>query len=187
MKSGMIGKILAAALLLGAGSAAAASRPSAAPKGDADITQRVAHEVAMYPYYSVWDIVNVQVTDGQAQLTGAVTMPFKKDDIEHAVKRVAGVTGVSDQIEVLPPSSADAQLRQRIARAIYSDPAFAPYAGLRVPPIHIIVDNGRVTLVGVVSSEMEKNIAGVRASGAGNSFGPVVNNLVVENPPARKS
>jgi len=131
--------------------------------------------------------VNVQVSGGQAQLTGAVTMPFKKDDIERAVKRVPGVTGVSDRIEVLPPSSADAQLRQRIARAIYSDPALSPYAGLRVPPIHIIVDNGRVTLEGVVSSEMEKNIAGIRASGAGNSFGPVVNNLVVENPPARKS
>ena len=87
----------------------------------------------------------------------------------------------------MPLSSFDDQLRLRLARAIYSDPALSRYAYMAHPPVHILVDNGRVTLVGVVDTQMEKNIAGMRASGAGLSFGPVVNDLVVENPPARKS
>lgn len=188
MKSGIAGKILAAALLLGAGSAVAASRHTApAPQTDSDIALRIAHAVAMYPRYSIWDAVYVQVTNGQAQLSGAVNQPFKKDDIERIVKEVPGVVGVADQVKVLPLSPIDDQLRLRLARAIYGDPTLSRYAGLAAPPIHILVENGHVTLDGVVSNEMEKNIAGIRASGAGMSFGPVVNNLVVENPPARKS
>jgi hyperosmotically inducible protein len=80
----------------------------------------------------------------------------------------------------------DDQLRRQVARAIYRDPMFTSYAMEPVPTIHIIVDNGHVTLEGVVRTDMEKNVAGVRASGAGLSFGKVTNNLQVENP-AHKS
>jgi osmotically-inducible protein OsmY len=74
----------------------------------------------------------------------------------------------------------------RIARAIYSDPALSRYAIQAIPPIHIIVNNGHVTLDGVVNNDLEKQVAGMRASTAGLSFGPVVNNLRVENSSLKK-
>ena len=80
----------------------------------------------------------------------------------------------------------DNRLRMQVARAIYRDPVLSRYGMQSVPPIHIIVDNGHVTLEGVVSTEMEKNVAGIRASGAGLSFGQVTNNLRVENPSVHK-
>jgi hyperosmotically inducible protein len=97
------------------------------------------------------------------------------------------VASVTNELKVLPLSSHDDRLRLQIARAIYSDPALIRYRNMALPPIHIIVDNGRVTLTGSVNSTLEKQVAGMRASGAGLSFGPVVNNLEVENPPAKKS
>ena len=141
----------------------------------------------MYPRYTIWDDVSFRVTAGQVELIGAVSQPYKKNDIEHLVRKVPGVTSVSDEIKVLPLSDQDDRLRQQVARAIYRDPVFTRYAIEPHPPIHIIVDNGHVTLTGLVSTETEKQIAGVRASTAGLSFGPVVNNLQVENPPAKKS
>ena len=83
-------------------------------------------------------------------------------------------------------SSFDDRLRIQIARAIYGDPALSRYALGANPPIHIIVDNGHVTLTGWVNSDMEKQIAGMRASGAGLSFGAVTNNLQVEHPTAKR-
>jgi hyperosmotically inducible protein len=76
----------------------------------------------------------------------------------------------------------DDRLRLQVARAIYRDPVLSRYGIQAVPPIHIIVDNGHVTLEGVVNNEMEKNVAGIRASAAGLSFGQVTNNLQVERP-----
>jgi hyperosmotically inducible protein len=113
---------------------------------------------------------------------GAVTQPFKKSDIEHIVAKLPGVTSVTDNIEVLPLSPNDNLLRRQVAAALFRDPVFRTYATEPVPAIHIIVDNGHVTLTGVVANDFEKNLAGVRASGAGLSFGPVVNNLQVEHP-----
>jgi hyperosmotically inducible protein len=187
MKRWMLGPALLAALLPGAALFGANSTPPAAPQTDAGLTARVAHEIVMYPWYGVWDAVDIQVDNGHVALSGAVNQPVKKSDIESLVARVPGVAGVSNEIKVLPLSGFDDQLRLRLARAIYSDPALSRYAYLAQPPVHILVENGHVTLVGVVNSQLEKNIAGARASGAGLSFGPVTNNLVVENPPAKKS
>jgi hyperosmotically inducible periplasmic protein len=97
-------------------------------------------------------------------------------------QRVPGVRSVTNDLEVLPLSNFDDQLRIQVARAIYRDPVLSRYGIQAVPPIHIIVDNGHVTLEGVVNNDMEKNVAGIRANGAGLSFGSVVNNLRVENP-----
>lgn len=186
MKSRMLGQVLTAVLMVN-GAAFAAHKPSSAvPKTDAEIAARVAHEIAMYPYYGMWDSVNAQVADGRVTLSGAVNQAFKKDEIARLVKEAPGVTGVDSQIEVLPLSPLDDQLRLRIARSIYGDPALSRFAGLAAPPIRIIVENGHVTLNGVVESELQKTVAGVRASTAGLSFGPVVNNLVVTDPPAKK-
>jgi hyperosmotically inducible protein len=187
MKRWILGPALMAALLPATALYGANTKSAAAPQTDAGLAASVAHEIVMYPWYDVWDAVDLQVKDGHVALSGAVNQPFKKRDIERFVAQVPGVAGVSSEIQVLPLSSFDDQLRLRLARAIYGDPMLARYAYLAHPPVHILVDNGHVTLVGVVNSEMEKNIAGVRASGAGLSFGPVINNLVVENPPAKKS
>ena len=178
---------IATALLLTAGMAGAANRSNpAGPVTDADLERQITHELRMYPQYSIWDDVNFQVRNGQVALTGAVNQPFKKSDIERIVQRVPGVVSVADQVRVLPLSPFDDRLRIQVARAVYGHPALNRYALQSVGPIHIIVENGHVTLTGVVNNDLEKNIAGMRANGAGLSFGAVTNNLQVENP-ARKS
>ena len=186
MKLRMLGQVSLAALLLNGAALAANKQGPAAPKTDAEIAVRVAHEIAMYPFYGIWDNVGVQVVNGRVSLSGAVNQPFKKDEIARIVKEVPGVTGVDGQIKVLPLSNQDDRLRLQVARSIYSDPALSRYAGLAAPPIHIIVENGHVTLAGVVESQLQKIVAGMRASTVGMSFGPVVNNLVVADPPAKK-
>jgi hyperosmotically inducible protein len=180
------GRFLAAALLVGAGVMGAATRDSGAvPGSDADLANRVRHEIVMYPYYSIWDDISFRVSNGQVELMGAVNQPFKKADVQRLVQHVPGVTAVTNDMKVLPLSTFDDRLRLRVARAIYRDPVLSRYALQSVGPIHIIVDNGRVTLTGVVATQMEKNVAGIRASGAGLSFGAVTNNLQVENPSKR--
>jgi hyperosmotically inducible protein len=186
MKTRMLGRFLMAATLL-AGAAAAANKANAnLPQSDSDIAGKVRHEVLMYPYYSLWDDINFSVVNGNVDLQGAVTQPFKKQDIEGRVQKVPGVVGVTNEIKVLPLSATDDRVRRQVANAIFRDPSLSRYATMAVPPIHIIVENGRVTLTGVVSTDMEKQIAGMRAAANGLSIGPVTNNLVVENP-AKKS
>lgn len=187
MKPTFMTRYLMAFVLLGAGMASAANRGTDnLPAGDEQIAKSVRHEVLMYPYYSIWDDVNFHVANGQVELTGAVNQPYKKKDIERLVFKIAGVNGVTNNLNVLPPSFEDDRLRRQIARAIYRDPVLTRYAIQAVPPIHIIVNNGHVTLTGVVNNEMERNVAGIRASGAGLSFGPVTNNLQVEHPAPKK-
>ena len=175
------------ALLLGAGIALAGTGPQAlVPQSDENLARKVRHEIVMYPHYTLWDNINYRIDQGNVQLTGAVTQPYKKSDLTKILQKIPGVTSVTNQIEVLPLSPMDDSLRRQVARAIFRDPSLSRYAIQAVPSIHIIVDNGHVTLEGVVDSPQEKQIAGMRASSAGLSFGPVVNNLRVENPPARK-
>jgi hyperosmotically inducible protein len=188
MKSTLFGRALMAALVAGAGLVHAADKPNAPAAGsDDDLTQRVRHEVLMYPRYTLWDDIGFRVSNGQVELFGAVTQPFKKSDIERRVKGIPGVAGIADRIEVLPLSPMDDRLRVQLARAIFGDPSLSRYAAGAIPSIHIIVDNGHVTLTGVVMNAMDKQIAGMRASAAGLSFGSVVNNLQVESPSPKKS
>jgi hyperosmotically inducible periplasmic protein len=176
---------IAAALLVGAAMADAASAPQALQSGG-DLAAKVRHGILMYPHYTIFDNINYSVRDGSVELTGAVTQRYKKSDLGKIVQNIPGVTGVTNRIEVLPLSSMDNQLRQQVAGAIYRDPALSRYAIQARPPIHIIVDNGHVSLEGVVNNEMEREVAGIRASSAGLSFGPVTNNLRVENPTVKK-
>ena len=185
MRTNILGRFLIAAALL-AGPAAASTKGSAnLPQSDSDIATNVRHEIVMYPNYSLWDDVSFRVVDGHVDLLGAVNQPYKKQDIERLVQKVPGVASVTNEIKVLPLSSMDDRLRLQVASAIYRDPSLSRYAMGAVPAIHIIVDNGHVTLTGSVNSDMEKQIAGMRAASS-LSFGPVTNNLVVEHP-ARKS
>lgn len=187
MRRGLPTKVLMAAVLL-AGVALAATKDSfPKPETDAAITKQVQRTILSYPYYYIWDQVGMSVRDGHVELTGAVTEPFKKADLGRLVARVPGVTGVTNEIKVLPPSPMDEHLRRQVARAIFGYPPLTRYAAGPLPAIHIIVDNGRVTLSGVVATEGDKQLAGIRATGAGLSLGQVVNNLQVEHPSAKKS
>jgi hyperosmotically inducible protein len=184
MKSKLLTRLaLAAVLTVGL---AAAKAPVTASYRDSDLESKVGHEIRMYSRYSIWDNINFRVANGNVDLMGQVSQPYKKSDLQRIVAGIPGVNSVTNDLEVLPLSNMDDRLRVQVARAIYRDSVLSRYGMQPVPPIHIIVDNGHVTLEGVVSTEMEKNIAGMRASGAGLSFGPVVNNLRVETPSKAK-
>jgi len=180
MKRGILGKaLMTAALVVGA----AAAQGGGGSKGLAD---RVRHEILMYSNYTLWDDISFRVDNGNVSLLGAVSQPFKRADLQRIVQHIPGVASVTNELKVLPVSFQDDRLRLQVARAIYRDPVLSRYALGAVPSIHIIVDNGKVMLTGVVNNAMEKQVAGIRASSAGLSFGPVINNLAVENPPAKK-
>ena len=121
-----------------------------------------------YTQFTIFDNIEASVTEGRVVLTGWVTMPFKKDDIERRVRKVEGVTGREQRIEVLPVSQFDDELRFRIARAIYGNSSFWNYAAMANPPIHIVVNRGRVTLTGVVQSNVERMLARSLATGFGS-------------------
>lgn len=186
MKRQILGTFLMASALV-ATAGAAGKENTAGPRTDADVVKSVRHEILMYPNYTLWDDISFKVQNGSVELLGAVNQPYKKSDLQRIVQHVPGVAAVTNEIKVLPLSPMDDRLRLQVARAIYRDPTLSRYAMGAVPAIHIIVDNGHVTLTGAVNSNMEKEIAGIRASGAGLGFGPVVNNISVDNPPAKKS
>jgi osmotically-inducible protein OsmY len=189
MRNRFLGRVLmTAALVVGTGIAGATTyERTAGLRSDAEIAKSITHEIRMYPRYTIWDDVSFRVVDGQVELFGAVNQPFKKADLNRIAQRVEGVTSVTNNLKVLPLSPFDDQLRLRVARAIYGYPAMMRYAINPLPAIHIIVENGRVTLTGVVANEMDRNIAGLRASTAGLSFGPVINKLQVEQKSNKKS
>jgi hyperosmotically inducible protein len=180
-------KLLGAVGALALAGLAGASTGPAALNTDAATAAKAAHEIHMYSRYSIWDNISLEVNNGALALKGQVSQPYKKQDLQRIVQGVPGVTSVTNQLEVLPLSPFDNTLRLQVARAVYGNPAFTRYAMQAVPPIHIIVNNGRVSLEGVVNNDFEKNLAGMRASTAGLSFGPVQNNLRVETPPKPKS
>lgn len=143
------------------------------------IAREVRHELVMLPYYGVFDNLAFRVDAGTVTLLGQVTRPTLKSDAENVVKRIEGVDRVINEIQVLPLSPNDDRLRMQAYRTIYGDPALSRYALNAVPPIHILVDNGNVTLAGVVANEGDKNIAGIRANGVPGVFS-VKNELQVE-------
>jgi hyperosmotically inducible protein len=145
------------------------------------IEKEVRHELVMLPYYSLFDWLQFKVNDDDSVvLLGQVTRPSTKSDAERRIKKLEEVSKVINQIEVLPPSPGDDRLRRRIYRELFSQnsPLFR-YSIQAVPPIHIIIKNGRVALRGVVSSEADKRIAYVRVSTIPGIF-EVKNELVVE-------
>ena len=132
---------------------------AAADKENLQLFRAVQKQVLNYSHYTIFDSINTQINDGTVVLTGWVTMPYKSHDIERRVSRVDGVTRVVNNIKELPVSQFDDNLRLRIARAIYSSPHFRGYGSMVNPPIHIIVEHGRVTLEGVVNNNVDRMIA----------------------------
>jgi hyperosmotically inducible protein len=145
---------------------------------EARIQKEVRHELLMLPYFNVFDYIAYQVKGDTVTLQGEVTRPSLKSDAENVVKRIEGVQQVINNIEILPPSPMDDQLRLALYRAIYGYPALEKYALGVQKPIRIIVRNGRVTLEGVVDSETDKNLVTVRANSVPGIFS-VTNNLRV--------
>ena len=134
----------------------------------------------MLPYYGVFDDLAFRVDGSTVTLLGEVTRPTLKSDAENVVKRIEGVTKINNQIEVLPLSPMDDQIRMAEFRAIYVDPTLSTRYGYRaLPSIHIIVKNGHVRLEGMVANEGDKNLVNIRANGVPNVFA-VENDLQVE-------
>lgn len=157
-------KVLSAAALLLFVQLAPAS---AAQAGDAELTHAAIRSVSTYTRYTVFDDVSVKADGGEIVLTGKVTQPLKKDEIGRRVAEIPGVRGVRNDIDVLPVSIGDDRLRRAVARAIYGSPTFWRFAAMPDPPIHIIVEHGRVTLSGVVPTSVERAVAQSLATGHG--------------------
>lgn len=151
-------------------------QPSA--KSQDRITREVRHELVMLPYFGVFDNIAYKVDGSTVTLLGQVVRPSLKSNAENVVKRIEGVDKVDNQIEVLPPSTMDDRLRIRLFRAIYQFPGLQKYELGVQKPIRIIVKSGRVTLEGVVDSDADKNLAGLRANTVSGVFS-VTNNLQV--------
>ncbi|HBY62808.1 MAG TPA: transport-associated protein [Solibacterales bacterium] len=164
--------LLAAALL-------SAQTGTPAERSRNRIVRQVRHELVMLPFYGVFDNMAYTVDGSTVTLFGQVTRPTLKTDAERSVRDIEGVDKVVNQIEVLPVSPNDDRIRLAAFAAIYRHPALQMYALRAVPPIHIIVKNGNVTLEGAVAREGDKNIAGIQANTVTGAFS-VTNNLVVD-------
>jgi BON domain-containing protein len=159
------------------------SIPSAAlsPKGVDRVLKEVRHELVMLPHYGVFDNLLYKVTtDGTVTLFGEASRPTLKSDAERAVREIEGVERVDNQIKVLPVSPTDDHIRRATYRKIFGHDMLWQYQFRAVPPIHIVVENGHVTLEGTVARSMEKQVAGMQANSVSGVFS-VVNNLRVEN------
>jgi hyperosmotically inducible protein len=168
-------KILSLALALGL---ALSTAPIFARAPQGDLGDAVRHELVMLPYYNIFDDLGYQVDGGTVILTGDVTQPVLKSDAENVVKRIPGVTSVVNNIRVLPLSPFDNQTRRAVYRSVFGYASLYRYAMGAQPSIHIIVDNGHVTLKGVVDNEGDKNLAYIRANGVPGVFS-VTNELRV--------
>ena len=141
------------------------------------IEKQVRHELNMLPYVNVFDYLTYSVDDnGHVILNGQVTNPVVKSDAGNVVKRIEGVETVNNRIQVLPVSLFDNGLRLRLFRSIYGTPALQRYGMGVNKSIRIIVENGHVTLKGVVANEMERTLAYTQANSVPGAFS-VTNHL----------
>lgn len=147
--------------------------------GASALEERVRRELASLPYYSVFDNLSFHVDAGQVTLIGQVTQPVVKEDAERAVKKLAGVRSVNSQIEVLPLSRTDDQIRRSTYYAVYAYGPLERYGLGSEPAIRIVVKNGNVTLTGVVANALDRTLVYQRANTVPGVFS-VTNNLLIE-------
>jgi len=167
--------VLAAPVGMYASNGSASMRNAGTPP----LEERIRHELASLSYYSVFDNLAFHVDAGQVTLTGQVTQPVVKEDAERAVKRLAGVRSVNSQIEVLPLSRTDDQIRRSTYYAVYGYSALERYGLGSEPAIRIVVKNGNVTLTGVVANAIDRTLAYQRARTVPGVFS-VTNHLLIE-------
>ena len=148
------------------------------PESFQKLATKVRHELVMLPYYDVYDNLYFRIDGRTVTLLGQTPNPSTKSSAGNVVKHIEGVDNVVNNIEVLPPSSADERIRRATYKAIYSYGPLFKYSHAPVPPIHIIVKSGRITLEGIVDSESDKQMAGIQANQVPGTF-QVTNNLRV--------
>ena len=170
--------IMLSLALLAAQLGSAASQANSAAQNR--IEREVRRELVTLPFYSLFDQFTFRVEGDTVTLMGKVSRPTLKSEAEKVIKKIEGVEKVANQIEVLPLSPNDDRLRLALYRAIYGHSVLQTLAIRALPPIHIIVENGNVTLEGLVGRELEKTVAGAQANGVSGVFS-VTNNLRVEN------
>jgi hyperosmotically inducible protein len=164
MRSKLVG-VLALVMLLAASVAVSAAQPSGRGTGD-----KVRKELVTLPYYGVFDNLEYKVEGDTVTLYGQVRDPITRHDAERRVAKIEGVDHVINQIEVLPLSGFDDSIRARAYRAIFRSGGLYRYAMGANPSIHIVVKNGHVTLEGVVSSQMDSQLAYIAANGVPGVF-----------------
>lgn len=148
---------------------------------EVQLIKEVRHVLVMQPFYTVFDNLAFKVNGEEVTLLGQVVNAALKSDAASAVKKIEGVTKVINEIKILPPAPGDNRIRRAEFRAIYSNPGFEKYAIQAVPPIHIIVDMGHVTLTGVVANQMDKTLAITRANQVPGVIGKITDQLRIEN------
>jgi hyperosmotically inducible protein len=129
---------------------------------------RIHEELSMLPFYGVFDTLRFELRDKTVILSGLVVRETVKTNAERVVKRLDGIETVVNEIEVLPSSRRDDAIRMRVYRAIYESRSLEQYGTRALPPIHIIVKNGAVTLEGVVYSEADRSAAHLKTLKAGH-------------------
>ncbi len=147
--------------------------------GNPQLARRVRHELVTLPYYGVFDNLAYSINDGNVTLYGQVVRPSTRSDAERRVKRLSGVTRVVNNIEVLPLSGFDNQIRAATYRSIARMGGLYRYLQGANPSLHIVVDRGHVTLEGVVSGSGDRTLAYHAANRVPGVFS-VKNNLRVE-------
>ena len=179
----MLAGVLAATPWLAQANSTAPIDPS---RETVELARKVRHELVMLPFYGIFDNFSFRVDNGTVTLMGHVSRPVLKSDAANVIKRIEGVKGVINEIEVLPLSNFDNRIRLSTARAIYGSATLSRYGLGALPSIHIVVKNGEVTLEGVVATEMDRNVAFIRANGVFGVF-KVNNHLLVEQASRKKA
>lgn len=169
-------KLIAMMALTVTGAALASNKPAVETP---DLQERIRKELVTLPWLGIYDNLSFRLEDGKVTLLGETIRPVLKSSAANVVKRLAGVTSVDNQIEVLPLSPYDDRVRIAVARAIYGYDALNRYGLGAQPSIRVIVKNGNVTLKGWVATQMDKNLAFIRANGVSGTF-VVENQLMVE-------
>jgi hyperosmotically inducible protein len=169
-------RLLSVAVLVGAMSftlgASGANAGNAANNKVLTLSDQVHRELASLPWYGVFDHLDYQVNGTEVILSGQVISEHAttKDDAAKFVRSIPGVTNVVNNIEVLPPSRFDDQIRRAEFRTVFSKADLGRYTMGAIPQVHIIVKNGHVSLEGVVMNQMDKNIAGIVANSVPGVF-----------------
>lgn len=186
----LLGCVLAGVMCIGASAIGLCQEPgsnSGAPVQGATgpqrmqdrISREVFHELVTLPQLTIFDNLQYKVDGSKVTLMGQVRDAILKDSAEKSVKHIEGVDSVNNQIEILPTSSNDDRIRRDVARALFNDERLFRYSMGSLPPIHIIVKNGHVTLEGIVNSQADKDAANLRANGVAGVFS-VDNHLQVQ-------
>jgi hyperosmotically inducible protein len=126
---------------------------------DKDIAAAVRKSILTHPNYDAFDWIEAQVSNGMVTISGSVREPIRKSEFGNRMMHIAGVSKIDNQIKVLPLSTYDDEIRIRAARTIYGNSNFVRYGIGAIPPIHIIVENGRLVLKGIVANKMDRQIA----------------------------